>query len=160
MLVDFLEMPLQTRVWIYQSNKWFTDSEMTQIEQKLTHFLENWNNHGDGLKGSFLVKYNQFIVLAVDEGHKEASGCSIDSSVRVIKDIEQTFNVDLMNKLLIGFKIDNNINVVSLQDFKKYADQGKITKDTIVFNNLVKNIEEFNTKWETKASESWHARFV
>lgn len=160
MLVDFLEMPLQTRVWIYQSNKWFNDDEVSQIEQKLTQFLENWNNHGEGLKGSFTIKYNQFIILAVDEGHKEASGCSIDSSVRVIKDIEQTFNADLMNKLLVSFKIDDNINVVSLQDFKMYASQHKITKDTIVFNNLVNTIADFNSNWEIKASESWHARFL
>jgi len=34
-----------------------------------------------------------------------------------------------------------------------------VTGSTIVFNNLVNTIEEFNEAWEVPAEESWHSRF-
>jgi hypothetical protein len=98
--------------------------------------------------------------LVVDEDHKSASGCSIDSSVQLIKQIERDFQCDLFDKLKIAFKIDANINIVSMLDFQKYAKENKITKETIVFNNLVKTVTEYESGWEVAAGDSWHSRFV
>ncbi len=160
MFVDFKEMPKTSRIWIYQSDKLFSDIEVNQIATKIENFIDNWNNHGEGLKGSYQIKYNQFIILVVDEDHKSASGCSIDSSAQLIKQIEKEFNVDLFDKLKIAFKIKENINIVSMLDFQKYAKENKITKETIVFNNLVKTVAEYEYGWEVKASSSWHTRFL
>ncbi|MFC2127083.1 ABC transporter ATPase, partial [Bacteroidota bacterium] len=76
------------------------------------------------------------------------------------KSIEEAFSVDLMNKLNVTFKDGTNINLVTLSDFQNYAKEGKITSETIVFNNMIQTKEEVDTKWEVPASESWHARFV
>lgn len=160
MLVNFKEMPKASRVWVYQSDKYFSEDEIQKINAKITDFIENWNNHGEGLKASFLIKYHHFIILAVDENHKDASGCSIDSSVQLIKQIEKEFETDLMNKLRISFKVGENINIVNFTDFQKFAKTQKINGKTIVFNNLVENIESFETNWEIEASKSWHARFL
>ena len=43
---------------------------------------------------------------------------------------------------------------------KKMAKDKAVSKNTIVFNNLVANIAEFNENWEVPASESWHSRFL
>ena len=40
------------------------------------------------------------------------------------------------------------------------AKQKAVSKNTIVFNNLVTNIVELNENWEVPASESWHNRFL
>jgi hypothetical protein len=160
MLVDFKEMPKTSRVWIYQSDKYFSDEEVQKIASKIEVFIENWNNHGEGLKASYQIKYNHFIVLTVDENFKSASGCSIDSSVQLIKQIENEFQTDLFNKLNISFKNGEHINIVTMTDFQKYAKENKINADTIVFNNMVNSIKDFETNWEVEARDSWHARFV
>lgn len=159
MYIPFKQLPDSTRVWIYQSNEAFTDSQIEQINELLKDFCNSWNNHGEGLKSSFLIKYHQFIVLAIDESHYEASGCSIDSSVQVIKKIENLFDVNLFDRMKTAFKIEEHINLVSLADFQKYVNEGKINSDTIVFNNMVKTVGEFNSNWEVKAKDSWHKRY-
>ncbi|WP_196885033.1 ABC transporter ATPase [Aureivirga sp. CE67] len=160
MFVDFNEMPDVSRVWIYQANREFTEAEVSEIGAKLEQFVSQWVRHGDDLKGSYTIKYNQFIVLAVDESFNNVSGCSIDSSVNAIKQIEQAFQVDLMNKMNITFKVGENINILSLADFQNYAKEGKITAETIVFNNMVQTKQAFETEWEVEASKSWHQRFI
>lgn len=160
MFVKFEDLDKNARVWIYQSNREFSNNEVEIIKEKTLDFIENWQRHGDNLKASFCIKYNQFIVLAVDENYNNVSGCSIDASVNLIKSIEKAFSVDLTNKLNISFKDANNINVVTLADFQKYVKQQKITANTIVFNNMVATKEAFENNWEVPADKSWHKRFL
>jgi len=160
MLVDFKELENSSRVWIYQSNREFSENEIDEIKIKIESFISNWQRHGDDLKASYKIKYNQFIILAVDENFNDVSGCSIDASVNLIKNIEKEFSADLTNKLNISFKDNSNINIVSMADFQKYAKQEKITSNTIVFNNMVCTKEDFELNWEVTADKSWHKRFL
>lgn len=160
MLVDFNELPNTARVWVYQANRSLTADEIAQIVEKLEMFVTNWKRHGDDLKASFQIKYNQFVVLAVDESFNNVSGCSIDASVSVIKELQQEFDIDLLNKMNIAFKDGDTINIVSMQQFKEFAKADKITKDTLVFNNMVNSKADLATGWEVPASQSWHARFL
>lgn len=160
MFVDYNLMPNTSKTWIYQSNKELTDIEVEQVKTKIENFIKQWKRHGDDLKASYQIKYNQFIVLFVDESYNNVSGCSIDSSVNLIKQLEKEFSVDLTNKLNISFKDTTNINIVSLSDFQKYAKEEKITSNTIVFNNLVTTKADFEENWEVTADKSWHKRFL
>jgi len=158
MLVPFNTLPPKSRIWIYQSNSAFTDVEISNISKIIEPFLENWQRHGNNLKASYRIIYNQFIVIAVDENN-EVSGCSIDASMHIMQQIEQQFKVDLTDKLQVAFKNGDNINTVSLADFKKYVTLDKITSETIVFNNMVDSIEGLQNNWEVPANKSWHNRF-
>lgn len=160
MIVDYNLLPDTSRVWVYQANRAFTAQEITIIEEHATEFIDAWTRHGDDLKGGFTVKYNQFIVLAVDESFANVSGCSIDASVRFVKKIEDLLSVDLMNKLNVSFKDGENINIVSLADFQNYAKAQKITGETIVFNNMIQSKLDLETQWEVPAKLSWHQRFL
>lgn len=160
MLVNFQEMADSSRVWVYQAARPFTEQETAHITTNLTSFLENWQAHGANLKASFLIKYNQFLVLAVDEASNVATGCSIDASVHFIQQIERDLNLDLMNKMNVSFRASDQIATVSMADFKSFAANAKVNSDTIVFNNLVRSKAEFETAWEVAASQSWHARFL
>ncbi|VAW25395.1 hypothetical protein MNBD_BACTEROID04-1186 [hydrothermal vent metagenome] len=159
MLVNFESLSETSKIWIYQSNREFSDNELEIIKTKLDSFIENWQGHGDDLKASYQLKYNQFIILAVDEKFNEVSGCSIDASVNLIKQFEKEFMLDLTNKLNISFKDNNNINIVSLSDFQHYVKQGKINLNTIVFNNMVTSKADYINNWEVTADKSWHKRF-
>jgi hypothetical protein len=105
MFVEFNELPGDARIWIYQSKRELAEKEAEGVKLKLRKFADNWLRHGEQIKGSFHILYNQFIVLGVDENFNNVSGCSIDSSVRAIKELEDEFDLDLMNKLNIAFKV-------------------------------------------------------
>ena len=160
MFTEYKNLPNNSRVWIYQSDREFTKNEIEFISAKAVDFINQWTRHGDDLKGSFTIKYNQFLVLAVDESFNNVSGCSIDSSVRFVKELENELKLDLMNKLNITFKDNENINLVKLADFQKFAKEQKITPETIVFNNMVSTKADFENNWEIPAKESWHKRFL
>ncbi|GGI57431.1 ABC transporter ATPase [Winogradskyella haliclonae] len=160
MLVDFDTLPEESRVWIYQANRSFSETEISEIEEKLNVFIQAWTAHGQDLQAGFKIVYKRFIVIALNQSLNIATGCSIDASVHFIQDLEKTYNVDLMDKMNVSYKQGEFIAHKSLIEFKKMAKQKAVSKKTIVFNNLVTNIAEFKENWEVPASESWHNRFL
>jgi hypothetical protein len=160
MFTEYKNLPNNSRVWIYQSDREFTSKEIEFISTKSVEFINTWTRHGDNLKGSFTIKYNQFLVLAVDESFNNVSGCSIDSSVRFVQLLEKELHLDLMDKMNITFKEGEDINLVKLPDFQRFAKERKITQETIVFNNMVNTKEDFENNWEIPAKQSWHKRFL
>lgn len=149
-----------SRVWVYQSNRALTEQEQSEISKKLEAFVADWRRHGDLLTASFEIKYDHFIILAVDESSVPVSGCSIDSSTHFIKQLERDYNLDLLNKMNTAFRFGENINIVSLSEFKKFIELNKIDQNTIVFNNMVSSLKELKHQWEIEASKSWHSRFL
>ena len=160
MFTEYKNLPNNSRVWIYQSDREFNQEEIILISAKAEEFINSWTRHGDDLKGSFTIKYNQFLVLAVDESFNNVSGCSIDSSVRFVQELEKELQLDLMNKMNITFKDNENINLVKLSDFQQFAKDKKITSETIVFNNMINTKEDLENNWEIPAKQSWHKRFL
>lgn len=159
MYVPFENLPQESKVWMYQSSRKFLDEEMADIEKDLIQFIENWSAHGTPLEASFSIKYNRFIIIAVNQEAHAASGCSIDASVGFIQNLEQKYEVDLLDKMNVAFKQGEFITYKTLLEFKKLAKDKSVSENTIVFNNLINTIEELNDGWEIPASESWHSRF-
>ncbi len=160
MLVNFDTLPETARIWIYQSNRSFSEVELEEITKKLTVFLGGWTAHGADLQAGFEIKYKRFIVIALNQQMNAATGCSIDASVKLIQDLETTYEVDLMDKMNVSYKQGEYVAYKTLIDFKKMAKDKAVSKNTIVFNNLVNSKAEYLEFWEVPASESWHSRFV
>lgn len=160
MLVDFNTLPEESRVWIYQANRSFTEQEISEIKDKLNTFITNWTAHGSDLQSGYLIKYKRFIIIGLNQNLNRATGCSIDASVHFIQQLEKDYNVDLMDKMNVSYKQGEYIAYKSLLDFKKMAKDKAVSKNTIVFNNMVTNIAELNENWEVPACDSWHSRFL
>ena len=160
MLVEFKTLPESARVWIYQSNRSLTEEELMEIRQDLDTFLERWTAHGNDLKAGYEIKYKRFIIIALDQNSQNATGCSIDASVHFIQGLEKKYDILLLDKMNVSYKQGAYVAYKSLVDFKAMAKQKAISKNTIVFNNLVTNKGEYLEHWEVPASESWHARFL
>tara|TARA_B110000091_G_scaffold211545_1_gene256403 strand:+ start:856 stop:1341 length:486 start_codon:yes stop_codon:yes gene_type:complete len=160
MFTPYKNLPNNSRVWIYQSDREFTEKEIKFIAEKAEDFINQWTRHGDNLKGSFIIKYHQFLVLAVDESFNNVSGCSIDSSVRFVQALQAELQLDLMDKMNVSFKDNETINIVKLPVFQRFAKAQKITASTIVFNNMIDTKEALENNWEVAASKSWHKRFL
>ena len=146
----------QSKIWVYQSNREFTAAEMAEIQLKLDAFTTQWKAHGHQLAAKAEIIYNFFIVFTVDESAAGATGCSIDASVRIIKEIEQTYNLDLFNRFNMAYIQDGKVVVMNKEDFETLISIKKVTPQTIVFNNLVQNLADFETKWEVPFEKSWH----
>lgn len=159
MLVDFKSLADSSKIWIYQSNREFSDVEVHEIKEELEKFVSSWKRHGDDLRASYQIKYKQFIVLAVDESYNGVSGCSIDASTHIFKQFESKYQVDLFNKMKTAFKDGDHINVVSLFDFQKFVNEQKIDNKTIVFNNMINTKKELEKSWEVTADASWHKKY-
>lgn len=160
MITAFEALPDTSRIWIYQCNRSFTEDEVKDISHKLNVFIEQWTAHGNDLQAGFKIVYKRFIVIALNEDLNNATGCSIDASVHFIQELEKDYDVDLMDKMNVSYKQGEFIAYKPLLEFKKMAKDRAISKNTIVFNNLVATKGEFLEHWEVMAKDSWHSRFI
>lgn len=160
MLVDFENLPEESRIWVYQSNRKLSETEVAEITEKLNNFLTQWTAHGASLEAGFEMKYNRFIVIGLNQENASATGCSIDTSVQFIQSLEKEYEIDLLDKMNVTYYTGEFIAFKPLNEFKAMAKAKAISKNTIVFNNLVNTKAEYIENWEVPASESWHNRFL
>jgi len=158
MRIPFNSLPPQSKIWIYQSDKAFTEAQILEIANLIEPFIEQWQRHDANLNASYIIKYNRFIIIAVDE-HDEVSGCSVDASVHLIQKIEQKFGVNLTDKLKVAYKEGDTIALSTLADFKKQIALSNITPETIVFNNIVNTVATLKTDWEIPIKQSWLKKY-
>ncbi|MBK9355291.1 MAG: ABC transporter ATPase [Bacteroidetes bacterium] len=146
MLYPIQQMPDDSKVWIYQANRQLTLEEIGEMEQLIEGFVEKWEAHKQSVKGFGGIFYKRFIVLMADESVAEVSGCSIDGSVRLIKEIEQAFDLNFFDRLKITYKITNQlVGSFALSQINDLWEKSSINENTIVFNNLVQTKGEFET---------------
>ena len=157
----FPSFPDHSRVWIYAAKRPFTLEEHEYISARLGLFIEQWQAHGKQLKSGFEIIHKRFIVIAVDEGPQNATGCSIDSCVRELQAMSSDLNIDLFDRMQIIYRDTDNGMVVScsINDMKEMIQEGDFTSDTPVFVNNLTSMAELRTSWERPAAESWLARY-
>jgi hypothetical protein len=151
-----------SRVWIYQANRLFNINEALQIEEMLKDFTAQWKSHGTPVKGAGYLFFGQFIILMADEKATGVSGCSTDSSVRLIKDIEQRFEVNMFDRTTLAFVVKDKsdsyrIQLLPMSQLQYAIDNSFINADTLYFNNLVQTKEELENKWIVPIKNSWLA---
>lgn len=146
-----------SKVWIYQSNRLFSLQEALKAEDLLSNFTATWTSHGANVKGYANLLFGQFIVVMADEKATGVSGCSTDSSVRLIKQIEQSCNVNLFDRQLLAFIIKEKVQLLPLSQLQYAWENEFIKADTPYFNNLVQTKEELEKNWIIPVMQSWLA---
>ncbi len=159
MIIDFKNIPDDSRIWIYQSSKDLSDSDIKIIDNKTTLFLENWKAHGNDLQASYLIKERRFLIIAVNEKFNPIGGCSIDYSLQLVNDISTTINLNLLDRLSVNYRLENNIKSISLRDLKNKIKNKSFSPETIIFNTTVKTKKELSSDFELKISSSWLSKF-
>lgn len=145
-----------SRVWVYQSDKELNDAQAKQASNLLNNFTAEWTAHNHQLKAKAEVRYNRFLILIVDESQAGASGCSIDKSVNFLKKLEQEFGINLFDRFNLAYRDGEKVLSAPRQEFEKLLKAGQINTNTIVFNNLVQDLQQLDTKWEVPFKDSWH----
>ncbi|HWK02533.1 MAG TPA: hypothetical protein VNS58_02810 [Puia sp.] len=146
-----------SRVWIYQSPRLFMISEALEIEEMLENFVREWHTHGAPVKGHANLLYGQFIVVMADESASGVSGCSTDSMVRVIKEIEKKFNTPLFDRLNLAFFIKEKVQMVPMAQLPYALENGFVDENALYFNNTVLTKAELEAKWIIPVKNSWLA---
>ncbi len=149
-----------SRVWIYQASRVFSLQEALEIEELLNEFATEWKSHGTPVKGAAYLFFGQFIVLMADETATGVSGCSTDSSVRLIKDIEQRFGVNMFDRITLAFIVKEKLQLLPLSQLQYAIDNGFIDNGTLYFNNLVQTKDELENKWIIPVKDSWLAKKI
>lgn len=149
------DFPDNSRVWVYQCNRQFSQEEALQIEDILKNFCAEWNSHGDAVRGYCNLFFGQFIIVMADESEIKIGGCSTDSSIHVMKNIEKDFKVHLFDRQSLAFIIREKIQLLPLDLVNYSIEDGHITRDTLYFNNTILTKKELMHHWIIPLKDSW-----
>lgn len=149
-----------SKVWIYQSNRLFVVNEALQIEEMLDQFVIQWKSHGIEVRGYADIYFGQFIIIMADESATGVSGCSTDNSVRLIKEIEQKFDVNLFERQTLAFIIKDKVQLLPINQIDYAVQNNFINGDTLYFNNTVLTKDELLKNWIIPIKDSWLAKRI
>lgn len=144
-----------SRVWIYQASRLFSISEALEIGDMMEKFVAGWNSHGAPVKGFANLLFGQFIIIIADETATGVSGCSTDSSVRMIRAIEQQFNVVMFDRQTLAFVIKDKIQLLPMNQLNYAVENNFINGDTLYFNNTILTKSALMNEWIIPVKESW-----
>jgi hypothetical protein len=153
-------LPPTSRVWIYQASQPFPEAERPLVKSKIEQFARQWVSHNRQLQAYGDLLHGQFVVLMVDESQAGASGCSIDSSVAFLKQLQSEYGLDLFDRLTFTYKDEDEVVTASREEFARRYQSGEINDHTPVFDTLISNKADFERAWVKPLGESWHKRMV
>lgn len=159
MIAEINTMPESARLWVYQSNRRFTSEEKVQLAIATESFVNQWVAHGQNLRVSFSLEYDQFLVLMVDESQAGATGCSIDSSVTFIRKMESEFGISFLDRSKIAFLRDEQVVLYGLNEIRGLVDSGQITSNMKTINNSVATYGDWQSNWIQNVGDSWIKKY-
>ena len=160
MLIDYEAISDDAKVWIYPSSRKFYATEIEEVKQKVKSFVTKWKNGDENFKASYQLLHNRFIVLIADDEDTVLQNTDIDASVSFILQLQEKYNVQLLDKMNVCFKQGEFVQYKELKDFKKLVKNKAVTSKTIIFDNLITNNHDFKNFWEITIEESWYNRFL
>jgi len=153
----FPEFRPETRVWVYAFPRKLNDQERKIVQLRLDQFVQDWKSHQDDVRGDFHIAYDQFVFLT-GESIEKVSGCSIDSSVRVFKELRDQHDIDGLDRGRVYYRDHDEILNTTRAEFQNLVSTGKVKQETVVFDNSIHTVGELHQgKWEIPFSQSWHA---
>lgn len=155
-------LPGHARVWCFGASSRPPDASVARLRESMAAFLNEWTAHRARLRAAFDWLHDRFLVVAVDESHVDASGCSIDALTDQIRRLEELAGVTLLDSSPVWYRdSDGDIRRVGRREFRELADRGEIGPETPVFDLTVETLEDVRTgAWEVEARRSWHAALL
>lgn len=144
----------ESKVWVYPSEKELSVEEVYKIQIEIDEFCARWTSHGSQVKASGFVVYNRILLLIADETLAEVSGCSTDSSVRFIQELEQEFQTKLMDR--------NSIFIMENQRTRRFSIEScsELSGDSVVLNSYYKDLREVRDSFWVPLNQSKFKRLL
>lgn len=159
MFVEFNSLSEEAKVWVYPSSRKFYPQEIDELKEKLQSFVEAWKQDDADFKASFELKYDRFIVFSAEED-AQLTNADIDQQVAFILQLQQEYEVELLDKMNVCFKQGEFIQYKDVKEFKTLLKKKSVSAKTVVFDNLVQTKGELENYWEVPITESWYNRFL
>jgi hypothetical protein len=136
------------RIWIFQADRELNVTEITKIENALSSFLLNWNAHGTVLSAAFEVRNAFHLIIALDESKAGASGCSIDSLTREVKELGSQLGIDFFNRMLVVYKVGGAFKINHHLNVPREA-------GVFYFDNTLQRLGDLRISWERPLGDGW-----
>jgi hypothetical protein len=134
----------ESRVWLYTANRAITPTEAHFVQENLEQFVSSWKAHSTPLKAKACLLHEYTIAFVVDQTTVNASGCSVDSSVRFVKELGKELNIDFFNRLNVVVEDDSGNRKLHPYNKLKELNQG------IYYNPLVDSLKDLKANWKLK----------
>lgn len=154
------DMPTHARVWVYKAARALSQAEQRLVRERGAQFTAEWSAHKMPLDACVDVVIDRYVVIAVDEQQAQASGCSIDKSVAFIKGLEHDLKLMLTDRMVVAYEHDGQVVSARLQELGALVKEGTITRDTVVFDDLVSTVGEYRERFKVPLGASWMERFL
>jgi hypothetical protein len=151
---------MNERIWIYTLSNKLTNEQLVDFKNRCQTFVTGWTAHDVSLDASFELYQNRLLIFKVNEDKYNASGCSIDKQVRFVKELEQAFSLELLNRLLVAYENNNQVEVVKASQIKELLITNTINTNTIVFDNTITESKQLETNWKQPLQATWLAKFL
>lgn len=136
----FETFPENSRVWVYTANRFLSEQDKSFIQANLKNFLSQWKTHGTELYADAVILHDSFVVIAVNESKVPSSGCSVDSSVRFMKELGKELNIDFFNRLSVIIKNNDELKRIHYNDISEYPEWK-------LFNPIVASLNDLRENW-------------
>lgn len=146
----FENFPEDSQVWIYQSNREMSSTEIKEIREKMSAFATGWSNHGNPLKGAIEVIKPFFLISTVDPTVLKASGCSVDDFNNHLKDVTENMNIDFFDRMILTIQVEGETKQISFTELANY-------ENALLFDPLVSSLKELKNNWPLPIRESHFA---
>jgi hypothetical protein len=157
--MPFADMPDHARVFIHALSRPLDEAEVARFLERVDLFLDGWVAHGETVSGARDWRHGRFLLIAADESVTGLSGCSIDSLVRTMKELEAEFGLSLLDSKPVYYRGPRGVERVDREEFGRRVGTGLVAHDTIVFDNTIAELGALRRGgWEKPFHASWHAR--
>ncbi len=160
-IVEFDQLPDSARIWVYGADRDLTSDEESRLLEAVDDFLSRWAAHGVPLHNARRWDEDRFLTIGVDSTKEGASGCSIDGLYRALKALESSIGARIVTSGLIYYRgNDGKIHSVTRDEFSDLAAKGEINGDTEVYDLSVTSLNEWKSRFKSRAHDSWHASLM
>jgi len=159
MYIPFEQLPDQSRVWVYQANRPLLADEMEQISSFLINEMNAWAAHGAPLNASFEIRFNQVVIVAVNEDINEASGCSIDASTRWFKSLGEMLQVDFFDRQIAKIQ-GEQISLIAITSIKDFILSAHLLEEDFIIPPQTSDLSQYRNQWLQPVRESWLKKYL
>lgn len=153
----FSQFPPHAKIWVYAADRALSFEAVLAIQSQVNAFTQSWTAHEMPMKALGQVLFNQIVVIALDETQHSISGCGIDKSVKLMKDLGEQWQVNFFDRMMVLVKVGDELQTFTKQSLQMAIESGDIDENTLVWNPVVSNLDDFLNKGFVKLSHFWMA---
>jgi hypothetical protein len=157
-LVSFDTLPDDARLWCFGASRPPSSEEEARLVDALRRFVSEWTAHSRNLRAGIDWRDQRFLLIAVDESHAGASGCSIDTLTGRLRELGSELGLDLLDSLAVWYRdAAGRVRSCARHEFRTLGEQGQVTDATSVFDITLTRVGDARAgRFELPAGESWH----